>query len=103
MLLNPGLRVVLDFVPNHSSHLHEWFQKAIDPSDPEHERYKAYYIWRGDDPTVLPNNWVKYSTTIDVSFIKKLKYILKKTCKGGVRHAFRYVHSSKTVKYINLH
>ena len=53
--------MVLDFVPNHSSDEHEWFQKSIQRIDP----YTDYYIWEdslGDDTDgnpIPPNNWVK--------------------------------------------
>ncbi len=61
MLSYLGIKVVLDFVPNHSSDEHEWFQKSIQRIDP----YTDYYIWEdslGDDTDgnpIPPNNWVK--------------------------------------------
>lgn len=55
-----GLKLVLDFVPNHSSDEHEWFQK----SEKREAGYEDYFIWR--DPKidevsnirVPPNNWL---------------------------------------------
>lgn len=53
-----GLKVLLDFVPNHSSHEHEWFKKSIKKIKP----YDDYYIWR--DAKIVggnrnpPNNWL---------------------------------------------
>jgi alpha-glucosidase len=51
---------VLDFVPNHSSDQHEWFQKSILREEP----YTDYYTWLDPigfnatgDP-IAPNNWV---------------------------------------------
>jgi alpha-glucosidase len=53
-----GLRVVVDFVPNHSSSAHPWFEAALaaDPGSPERARYlfRSGQGSAGDDP---PNNW----------------------------------------------
>lgn len=57
----PGVKVIMDFVPNHSSDEHEWFKKAVDPSDPDHQKYKDYYCWMDSKvpgEQVPPNNWV---------------------------------------------
>lgn len=53
-----GLRVIVDIVPNHTSHEHEWFRKAIaDPSS----AYRDYYIWKDPAPNGgPPNNWVSH-------------------------------------------
>uniref|UniRef100_A0A182K2M2 alpha-glucosidase n=1 Tax=Anopheles christyi TaxID=43041 RepID=A0A182K2M2_9DIPT len=56
-----GLKVVLDFIPNHTSEQHEWFQKSVR----KNEAYRDYYILRdgltevGDDKKedMVPNNW----------------------------------------------
>ncbi|XP_051160996.1 maltase 2-like [Leptopilina boulardi] len=53
-----GLKVILDYVPNHSSHKHPWFQKSIQKIKP----YDNFYIWR--DAKIVngmrkpPNNWL---------------------------------------------
>lgn len=54
-----GIRLILDFVPNHSSDKHEWFLK----SEAGDATYKDYYIWNEgkllDNGTrVPPNNWL---------------------------------------------
>ncbi|XP_012267099.2 maltase 2-like [Athalia rosae] len=55
-----NLKVIMDFVPNHSSDKHEWFEKSVNRVDP----YTNYYIWRdskGVDETgarLPPNNWI---------------------------------------------
>lgn len=52
---------VLDFVPNHTSDQHVWFQRSVKNQAP----YKDYYIWRdpkGMDGTrpIPPNDWVRF-------------------------------------------
>ncbi|MBW6527637.1 DUF3459 domain-containing protein [Sphingomonas sp. RHCKR7] len=51
-----GLRLLLDFVPNHSSDQHPWFQASRSSrTDPKRD----WYIWR--DPAAdggPPNNWI---------------------------------------------
>ncbi|XP_055310987.1 probable maltase isoform X2 [Sitodiplosis mosellana] len=56
------IKLILDFVPNHSSDQHEWFQKSINPNHPEYEKYKDYYIWNKgklleNGTRVPPSNW----------------------------------------------
>jgi alpha-amylase len=41
-----GLRVVLDFVANHTSRDHTWFQQARDPQSP----YRDWYVWSPTNP-----------------------------------------------------
>ena len=42
-----GIRVILDFVMNHSSSQHPWFvESASSPSSPR----RNWYVWRADDP-----------------------------------------------------
>ncbi len=51
-----NIRIILDLVPNHTSHLHAWFQASRrSRTDPQ----RNWYIWR--DPAAdggPPNNWV---------------------------------------------
>lgn len=55
-----GLKLILDFVPNHSSDEHEWFNKSVHRVP----GYEDFYVWHPGkiDPntlvTVPPNNWV---------------------------------------------
>ena len=51
-----GLRVVLDFVPNHSSSEHPWFAESRrDRANPRRD----WYVWRDPAPGGgPPNNWV---------------------------------------------
>lgn len=55
-----GLKIVMDFVPNHSSNEHEWFKKSVARVEP----YTDYYVWKDPigvddqgDP-IPPNNWL---------------------------------------------
>lgn len=58
-----NIKIILDFVPNHSSDQHEWFKASADPNHEEHKKYKDYYIWANGkngtgDSVNPPNNWV---------------------------------------------
>jgi alpha-glucosidase len=53
-----GLRVTIDLVPNHSSHLREWFQEAL--AAPPGSSARARYVFRdgrGPGGREPPNNW----------------------------------------------
>lgn len=54
-----SLKIILDFVPNHSSNQHEWFQKSLQNEKP----YSDYYVWHPgkklpNGTITKPNNWV---------------------------------------------
>ncbi len=50
------IKVMLDYVPNHTSYQHTWFKQARESKD---NPFRDYYVWR--DPKAdgsTPNNWV---------------------------------------------
>ena len=55
-----GIKIVMDFVPNHSSDEHEWFVKSVAKEDP----FTDYYVWLNpkgfdeDGNPIPPSNWV---------------------------------------------
>ncbi|MBL8131048.1 MAG: DUF3459 domain-containing protein [Anaerolineae bacterium] len=53
-----GLKVILDLVPNHTSHQHEWFRESRSSrGNPKRD----WYIWRDAKPDGSPpNNWLAY-------------------------------------------
>ena len=53
------LRVMIDFVPGHTSSDHPWFQQSANRTSP----YEDYYIWTNgttlaNGTVVEPSNWV---------------------------------------------
>jgi alpha-glucosidase len=52
------LRIVLDFVPNHTSNEHPWFIKS---RSSRNNPYRNWYIWRDAKPDGSPpNNWESF-------------------------------------------
>ena len=64
------MKLVMDFVPNHSSDEHEWFEKSLAREDP----YTDYYNWYDpigfdtDGNPIPPNNWVGHLFCFMVSY-----------------------------------
>ena len=51
-----GIRVILDFVVNHTSDQHAWF---VDSKSSKTAPHRDWYIWRdGKGPDQPPNNWL---------------------------------------------
>ncbi len=51
-----GLRVIVDWVPNHTSDRHPWF---IESRSSRHSAKRDWYIWRDGNPDLPPNNWLR--------------------------------------------
>ena len=51
-----NLRVILDWVPNHSSDAHPWFVESRSSRD---NPKRDWYHWRDGTPDRLPNNWTR--------------------------------------------
>ena len=49
-----NIRILLDFVPNHSSDQHEWFKQSRSSKD---NPYRDWYIWRDGQDGKPPNKW----------------------------------------------
>lgn len=51
-----GIKVVIDYVPNHTSSEHPWFKDAISS---QHSEKRDYYVWhKPAENGGVPNNWV---------------------------------------------
>ncbi|MEU3732083.1 MULTISPECIES: glycoside hydrolase family 13 protein [unclassified Streptomyces] len=53
-----GLKVIVDLVPNHTSHRHAWFREALDagPGSPARDRY-VFRDGRGEHGELPPTDW----------------------------------------------
>src|SRR5688572_7369555 len=49
-----GLRVLIDWVPNHTSDQHPWF---VESRSSRHSPKRGWYVWRDGDPSTPPNRW----------------------------------------------
>lgn len=49
-----GIKLILEFVPNHSSSEHKWFEL----SENKTEGYECFYVWKDPVDGNEPNNWV---------------------------------------------
>jgi len=50
-----GIKVIIDYVPNHTSDQHPWFKES---KSSRHNAKRVWYIWRDAKPDgSLPNNW----------------------------------------------
>ena len=56
-----GLKIIMDFIPNHTSKKHPWFEESKkSKTGPKRD----WYIWRngtGENGTEPPNNWLSVS------------------------------------------
>jgi alpha-glucosidase len=51
-----GIRIIMDFVLNHTSPQHKWF---VDSASSRTSAHRDWYIWRdGKAPGIPPNNWI---------------------------------------------
>ncbi|XP_049295819.1 maltase 1-like [Anopheles funestus] len=74
-----GLKIVLDFVPNHSSNEHWWFKQSELGVEP----YRDYYVWHPGKPVpeqarpAVPNNWnsVFYGSAWEWSEVRQEYYL----------------------------
>ncbi len=69
-----GLKLVMDFVPNHTSRNHTWFQKSS-ANDPD---YADYYVWHAgiqdtNGEPQPPSNWVRITDLFANTFTYTLK------------------------------
>lgn len=64
------IKVILDFVPNHTSNKHDWFFK----SENRERGYENFYVWHDglviEDMIQPPNNWVKNQIRLSYQIVK---------------------------------
>ncbi len=44
-----GIKIIIDYVMNHTSSQHPWFQQSFDPDS----AYRDWYIWRDNNPGII--------------------------------------------------
>lgn len=71
------IRVILDFVPNHSSDKCKWFEKSIKRIEP----YTNYYVWKdgkkdANGQRIPPTNWVRMFGAISIGSLLKRDFSL---------------------------
>lgn len=49
-----GIRIIMDLVVNHTSHMHKWFAESRSSKD---NRRRHWYIWHEGKNGKAPNNW----------------------------------------------
>jgi alpha-glucosidase len=59
-----GVKLLLDFVPNHTSDQHQWFKDSVNGVD----QYRDFYIWAepridAEGNKLPPNNWVSHNSS----------------------------------------
>ena len=52
---NRGIRIIMDLVMNHTSHLHPWFKESASSKD---NPKRDWYIWKDPVRGRSPNNWM---------------------------------------------
>ena len=53
-----GIKLIIDFVPNHVSNKHMWFNESKKGNSPSNE-YRDFFIWANGTNGGPPNNWVR--------------------------------------------
>ena len=62
-----GMKIIMDYVPNHTSDQHRWFKAS--KKGGKDNPYADYYVWNDgkvleDGTRAPPNNWVSYCKSI---------------------------------------
>ncbi|MDP9135948.1 MAG: alpha-amylase family glycosyl hydrolase, partial [Actinomycetota bacterium] len=60
-----GMRVILDWVPNHTSDRHPWFQASRSARD---DPRRDWYVWRDGTPGAPPNDWTSQFRAVGPSW-----------------------------------
>lgn len=58
-----GIKLIIEFVPNHSSNEHNWFEL----SENRTEGYDDFYVWKDAVNGTEPNNWVRLQQKYNVN------------------------------------
>ena len=58
------MKLIMDFIPNHTSDKHQWFEASRQGGTVDENKYVDYYRWHDgivgeDGERQPPNNWVR--------------------------------------------
>ncbi|AQQ08832.1 Alpha-amylase precursor [Sedimentisphaera cyanobacteriorum] len=83
-----GIKVIIDFVPNHTSNKHPWFKNSLKAHQ---DSYRNFYVWR-DDPEGR-ENWHKAQSGSYYGFFSRVMPDLNYRCsevRRRVKNAGRF-------------
>lgn len=94
------IKLILDFVPNHTSDQHAWFKKSSNPHHPEFKKYKDYYVWNkgkrlANGTRIPPSNWQRFVLVFYMKYSYTFNYCVELKTKIFVYFTKEKLHGLK--------